>query len=162
MSSSQRAGVVGPRARPLLRPLALALLLSCGGPPAAPAPDAPAPAAQPATSPAAPPAAAPAATPPAPPADAAVAPTASAPVAAAPALDAMCRQRVEGPEADGECTTDADCATGGCSGEVCAPAAAIGELMTTCEVQPCFELLDRCGCHDGRCTWTLKAAPAGG
>lgn len=143
--------VRGPRATrrvvaPCLLLLALAASAACSS--AAPPAASPDPGPQPAAEP-------PAADPPlAPPSD----PT---PPASADTLDAQCRARVEGPEQDGECTTDADCGTGGCSGEVCAPSAALEGLMTTCEVQPCFERLDRCGCHDGRCTWTLKPAAAG-
>ncbi|RME20765.1 MAG: hypothetical protein D6798_19730 [Deltaproteobacteria bacterium] len=73
------------------------------------------------------------------------------------ALYAQCRQRVEEPEADGECVTDGDCAVGGCSGEVCAPARALEGRMGSCEVLPCFSVLDRCGCVEGRCSWTIKA-----
>ncbi|MCB9758691.1 MAG: eight-cysteine-cluster domain-containing protein [Alphaproteobacteria bacterium] len=67
-----------------------------------------------------------------------------------------CKARVEGPEADGECTTDADCTATGCSGEVCVPSKVAAELMTTCEVRPCFAVLDACGCHAGRCSWSIK------
>jgi eight-cysteine-cluster-containing protein len=69
-----------------------------------------------------------------------------------------CRERVEGPETDGECTSDAACAAQGCSGEVCAPAGS--GLMTTCEVLPCYEVLQSCGCQAGRCQWTLGARPS--
>lgn len=75
------------------------------------------------------------------------------------ALYGQCRERVEGPEAQGECATDADCARGGCSQEVCATPASLAGMMSTCEVLPCFQVLQDCGCHDGRCTWTV-AAPA--
>lgn len=68
-----------------------------------------------------------------------------------------CRARVEGLEAAGECVTDADCARTGCSGEVCVAAATAGEVVTTCEVLPCFAALDACGCHEGVCGWSLKA-----
>lgn len=67
-----------------------------------------------------------------------------------------CTQRVEGREQDGECVTDADCARAGCSQEVCVPAKAAGEVVTTCEILPCFATLDSCGCHEGRCSWTYK------
>lgn len=66
-----------------------------------------------------------------------------------------CRERVEGDEADGECASDAGCAAQGCSGEVCAPAGS--GLMTTCEVLPCYEVLQSCGCRAGRCQWTVGA-----
>jgi eight-cysteine-cluster-containing protein len=67
-----------------------------------------------------------------------------------------CRDRVEQPEADGECTNDADCASSGCGSEVCTTAAAATDLMTTCEIRQCFSVLDSCGCVKGRCTWSLK------
>ncbi len=77
------------------------------------------------------------------------------------ALDDQCHDRLELPEAAGECTTDADCGPVGCGKEVCTTAKAGAEVMSTCEDRPCFKVLDACGCHDGKCTWTLKAeAPA--
>lgn len=78
------------------------------------------------------------------------------PVVPAATLYAQCRDRVEGVGAPGECTTDADCARAGCSQEVCVTRAAAAEVMTTCEVLPCFRVLDACGCHDGTCSWTIK------
>ncbi len=91
------------------------------------------------------------------------------PVVAAPAIEvpaaeppsssgdllAACHDRMELPEADGECRSDADCGTIGCGGEVCAKAGTTG-LMFTCEDRPCFHVVEGCGCHDGRCTWSLK------
>jgi eight-cysteine-cluster-containing protein len=68
----------------------------------------------------------------------------------------QCKDRLEGPETDGECSTDADCGTAGCSQEVCVPVSKKAEIMTTCEIRPCFAAKDSCGCHEGRCTWTLK------
>jgi eight-cysteine-cluster-containing protein len=105
-------------------------------------------------------------------------PTAPPPVAAAPtggpaaaparalpapkeALYADCRERVELPEQDGECTTDADCARSGCSQELCVAAAGAAGIMSTCEVLPCFQVLGACGCAAGRCAWTLADPPAG-
>lgn len=75
-------------------------------------------------------------------------------------LDPQCRARVEGPEQQGECQADADCARGGCSGEICATPAALADLMSTCEELACFQLLDTCGCIEGRCAWTLKSTTA--
>ncbi len=77
-------------------------------------------------------------------------------------LYADCKERVEGPEADGECTADADCTRAGCAQEVCLPAAQAAELMTTCEDKLCYQALDACGCHEGRCTWTLVEGPVQG
>lgn len=91
------------------------------------------------------------------------------PVDATPAPDpatlyADCRDRIELPEDDGECTADADCATSGCGSEVCLPASRQGEVMTTCEERLCFRAVDACTCQAGRCQWTLKDAvpPLGG
>jgi len=76
-------------------------------------------------------------------------------------LYAMCEARVEEPRVDGECTSDADCATAGCAGEVCTTKAAAADVMTTCENKLCFSILDRCGCVDGQCSWAIKdAVPA--
>ena len=77
------------------------------------------------------------------------------------ALYEQCHDRLELPEAAGECTTDADCGSVGCGKEVCTTTKAGAEVMSTCEDRPCFKVLDACGCHEGKCTWTLKAeAPA--
>jgi len=88
------------------------------------------------------------------------------PVSAEPAVDEaaltptalylQCRERVEKPEADGECKTAADCGASGCGGEVCA-ANVHGAIMSTCEVRGCFAVLDSCGCVEGKCQWSLKA-----
>lgn len=83
-------------------------------------------------------------------------PPAAPPAPASPrSLYDACHDRVEGVESVGECKVDADCAKAGCGQEVCVPKAASGGVVTTCEVQPCFSVLDACGCHAGRCTWTL-------
>lgn len=68
-----------------------------------------------------------------------------------------CKVRVEGLSEAGECTTDADCVSVGCSSEVCvSTATAASGLNTTCEVLPCFSVLDSCGCIEGTCSWALK------
>ncbi len=69
---------------------------------------------------------------------------------------AACRDRVEGPEAPGECGSDGDCARAGCGDHVCTTTVAALGLTTTCDVPDCADLLDVCGCHDGRCTWSLR------
>ena len=84
----------------------------------------------------------------------------AAPSVTPAALYAECEARVEGPQQAGECSTDAECSTGGCSGEVCATSKAVAELMTSCDRKRCFDVLDRCGCNEGECTWTLKDAVA--
>ncbi len=66
------------------------------------------------------------------------------------------RDRLEGPEAEGECSSDADCARAGCSSEVCTTAAKAAEINTTCEVLPVYTVLDACGCVDTRCQWSIK------
>lgn len=71
------------------------------------------------------------------------------------ALYEGCRARVEGETKDGECTTAADCAPAGCSKEVCVPKSV--NVTTTCDVQPCFAVLDSCGCNAGHCEWSLKS-----
>lgn len=68
-----------------------------------------------------------------------------------------CRERVEGPEQEGECKVDADCRVGGCSGEICAASGALDGWMSTCEILPCFQVLQSCGCQAGRCSWTVGA-----
>lgn len=72
-------------------------------------------------------------------------------------LYAACRERVEGMEKADECKVDADCASAGCGGEVCVTVAEKANVITTCEERPCFQVLDTCGCHEGKCTWTVKA-----
>jgi len=69
---------------------------------------------------------------------------------------AMCRERVEGADAPGECTTDADCQRAGCSQEMCISVteAAMG-IMSTCEVRPCYAVLKACGCLEGVCSWSI-------
>ena len=68
-----------------------------------------------------------------------------------------CKTRVEGASVAGECQSDADCAAVGCSSEVCvSTVTAASGLNTTCEVLPCFSILDSCGCVEGICSWALK------
>ncbi len=71
---------------------------------------------------------------------------------------AECQGRVEGPQTDGECSSDDDCVRTGCSNEVCTNKGDAEGLTTTCEVLECFAVLDQCGCSEGTCTWTVKAA----
>lgn len=69
-----------------------------------------------------------------------------------------CKERVESRnQAPGECKADADCKTAGCGAETCTTAADAANIMSTCEDKLCFKVLDTCGCHEGMCTWTLKA-----
>jgi len=80
----------------------------------------------------------------------------SGPSKDAAALYAQCEDRLEQPESEGECSSDADCAPAGCSGERCITKAAAKDLMGTCEMLPCFQVVDTCGCVEGRCRWSLK------
>jgi len=60
----------------------------------------------------------------------------------------------------GECTSDSECATGGCSGEVCAPKDEAGKIVTPCIYKAWYKCLSltSCGCLNGTCTW--KPNPA--
>lgn len=49
----------------------------------------------------------------------------------------------------GGCTTDADCTTGGCGGEVCLAKGM--DDVSTCECGPPQGI--GCGCVDGTCSW---------
>ncbi len=54
-----------------------------------------------------------------------------------------------------ECTSNSNCATGGCSGEVCVPRKNASKIVTPCvyrEWYSCFGLTS-CGCVNGLCTW---------
>jgi len=54
-----------------------------------------------------------------------------------------------------ECKSDLECATGGCSGEVCTTRDKAGEIVTPCiyaEWYDCLRLT-QCGCYNGVCTW---------
>lgn len=91
-------------------------------------------------------------------------PQAAANQADAPPLDAaqlygMCRDRVEGPESDGECASDEDCVAVGCSSEICTTRDKGAGMMSTCDNKPCYAALDTCGCAAGRCQWSLKDGP---
>lgn len=59
------------------------------------------------------------------------------------------------PDRGGECTSDADCATGGCSGEVCAPNEVASKIVTPCVYRAWYDCLGMttCGCLNGVCTW---------
>lgn len=54
-----------------------------------------------------------------------------------------------------ECTQDQDCATGGCSGEICGPKEKVKEIVTVCIYLPEYECLKKtsCRCIDGKCQW---------
>ncbi len=80
----------------------------------------------------------------------------TAPPSTPAALYESCRARVENPQAESECTTDADCKTAGCGSEVCTTVAAASSIMSTCEDRLCFKVLNTCACREGSCSWDLK------
>ncbi|NJE46174.1 eight-cysteine-cluster domain-containing protein [Thermococcus sp. GR7] len=59
------------------------------------------------------------------------------------------------PVAGEECTSDGDCTTGGCSGEVCAPREEATRIVTPCVYREWYTCLGltSCGCVNGICTW---------
>lgn len=83
-----------------------------------------------------------------------------APPAGAAELYQACQARVEGTEVAGECSSDADCVKAGCSQELCiSTAEAAKGPMSTCEVRPCFQVLEACGCNEGLCRWSVAETP---
>lgn len=71
-------------------------------------------------------------------------------------LYADCKTRVEGSDQAGECSSDADCQKAGCSQELCISKAEAAEgMMSTCEIRPCFAVLETCGCTEGVCSWAV-------
>ena len=58
-----------------------------------------------------------------------------------------------------ECASDADCGTGGCSGQVCTAASEAAGVITTCEYRPEYDCLKLtgCGCINGECVWQQNA-----
>jgi len=54
-----------------------------------------------------------------------------------------------------ECKNDNDCGVGGCSGQICAMKDKAKEIITTCEMKPEYECLQKtsCDCVSGRCNW---------
>lgn len=139
--------------------LLLVLVLGLGGACArlGPAPEAGGPPVAPIVTPSGTPAVTPVAAPPTSPTPLAEGATLANPAIFTPrALYAACRDRVELPEAAGECSSDADCVRAGCGSELCVSAAAAKDLVGTCELPDCLSVLDSCGCNQGLCTWTLK------
>lgn len=65
--------------------------------------------------------------------------------------------RIEGLGSAGECATDADCATAGCSAEVCVAATRAADVVTTCEILPIVSELKACTCQEGMCRWVHEA-----
>ncbi len=54
-----------------------------------------------------------------------------------------------------ECSADADCGTGGCSGQICGQKDKVQGIITTCEYKPEYDCLKKtgCGCISGKCEW---------
>ena len=54
-----------------------------------------------------------------------------------------------------ECNSDSDCATGGCSGQVCGKRGVIEGIITTCEFKEEYACLKetKCACMDNQCNW---------
>ncbi|MSR85885.1 eight-cysteine-cluster domain-containing protein [Candidatus Woesearchaeota archaeon] len=53
------------------------------------------------------------------------------------------------------CTTDSDCTTGGCSGQIC-QSSSTEPSISTCEYQGCYnsELYSlSCACYEQKCSW---------
>ncbi len=57
--------------------------------------------------------------------------------------------------AEKECIKDSDCATAGCSGEICTTKEEASEIVTTCIYKPEFDCLKKtsCKCINGKCQW---------
>ncbi len=56
----------------------------------------------------------------------------------------------------GICSSDGDCLTDGCSGEVCRSVSEEG-IVTTCEYLDCYDDTAygvSCGCVESQCQWT--------
>ncbi len=59
----------------------------------------------------------------------------------------------------GECSSDADCAKAGCSGQLCVPEGSASGTITTCEYKEEYDCrkLTSCGCAQGRCAWAATS-----
>jgi len=54
-----------------------------------------------------------------------------------------------------ECEIDTDCASAGCSGQLCAGSEKAKDIITTCEYKEEYECLKltTCGCVSNKCQW---------
>lgn len=54
-----------------------------------------------------------------------------------------------------ECLRDNDCASDGCSGELCGKKGEVEKIITTCVMLPEYECLKltTCGCVNNKCQW---------
>lgn len=59
------------------------------------------------------------------------------------------------PQKGRECSKDSDCATGGCSGEICTTRENATKVISICVYKDWYECLKltTCGCVNGVCTW---------
>ncbi|MBD3164456.1 eight-cysteine-cluster domain-containing protein [Candidatus Woesearchaeota archaeon] len=56
---------------------------------------------------------------------------------------------------DGECSSDTDCVTAGCSGQLCVPQGRESDTMTICDFKPEYDCLrlTSCSCIAGKCSF---------
>lgn len=74
-------------------------------------------------------------------------------------INNRCAGATQQADPDAECSSDSDCRTGGCSGQLCEPKSR-EPMVTTCEFLPeygCYDDIE-CGCVDGACSWKEDAA----
>jgi len=66
-----------------------------------------------------------------------------------------CEYKCGIPAPEGTCTSDSDCGTGGCSGQICGFKEEVEGIITTCEWVEEYGCLQEteCGCVDGTCKW---------
>lgn len=64
-------------------------------------------------------------------------------------------QNVEEPVIEVECNNDNDCATGGCSGQICGEKGEVEDITTTCEFREEYACLKEtsCSCMNNKCEW---------
>lgn len=56
-----------------------------------------------------------------------------------------------------ECSSDSECSTAGCSGQICTTKEKANDIITTCEYKAeydCYKLTS-CGCANGKCNWVV-------
>ena len=54
-----------------------------------------------------------------------------------------------------ECSADSDCASAGCSSQLCVSADKASDIITTCEYKEEYSCLKltKCGCVNNQCAW---------
>lgn len=70
-------------------------------------------------------------------------------------LISSCTQKTPEIPKDVECNTDNDCATAGCSGQLCVSKDQAKDIITTCEYKEEYECLklSSCSCMNNKCQW---------